>query len=348
MTDLPDYDLPPVSSVPDLAPAERRRRVVIVASPCADPLELIGPMTVFQVANLVLANSGRSDLGYDLEIVSSRVGSIFETNGLTLSADRPYSRVRGAIDTLVVTPMDFALLFAGQERFLGWVERQSRRVRRLVSICAGAYILAAAGVLSGKRASTHWDLTRDFRSRYPDVLLDPRPIFTRDGHVYTSAGMTAGIDLVIALVEEDFGRAVALRCAQAMVLFLKRPGGQAQFSTQLTEGLAEDSDIAGLQSYIYEHIAEDLSIDALAARVNMSPRNFSRRFSSEVGVSPGRYVELCRLEMARLKLEQSRLPLARIARACGYRSVSGMHLAFERHLGLSPTKYRERFSTATA
>lgn len=348
MSELPEYDLPPISSIPDLTPAKRRKRVVIVASPCSDPLELIGPMTVFQVANLVLANSGRSEVGYDLEFVSSQVGSIFETKGLKLLTDSPYNGLRGKVDTLVLTPMDFAVLFSGQDRFLAWVAKYSQRVRRLVSICAGAYILAEAGVLTGKRASTHWDLVRDFKARYPDVRLDPKPIFTKDGHIYTSAGMTAGLDLIVALVEEDFGSSVALRTAQAMVFFLKRPGGQAQFSTQLAHGLPENTEIAQLQNFIYEHIGEDLHVEKLAQHVNMSPRNFSRKFRNEVGLSPGKYVELCRLELARQKLEQSSLPLPKIARICGYRTMSGMHLAFERHLGLSPTKYRERFSSAAS
>ncbi|MGR8919314.1 MAG: AraC family transcriptional regulator, partial [Gammaproteobacteria bacterium] len=200
--DLPMPVLPPASYVPTLPPAERRRRVVLAASPCADPLELIGPMTVFQVANLVLANSDRPELGYDLEIVSSDVGDIFALPGLRITTDRPYHRLRGKVDTLVFPPMDFAVLFAGQDRFLGWVETQSRKVRRVVSVCAGAYILAAAGVLDGRRASTHWDLAHDFRRRFPEVHLDAEPIYSKDGHVYTSAGMTAGLDLAVALVEE--------------------------------------------------------------------------------------------------------------------------------------------------
>ncbi len=206
--------------------------------------------------------------------------------------------------------------------------------------------MAAAGVLSGKRVATHWDLADDFARRYPDISLDPEPIFVVDEHIYTSAGMTAGLDLSVALVEEDFGRAVALRTAQAMVFFLKRPGSQAQFSTFLSLDLAERSEMAELQNYIFDHLGDDLRIEKLASIVNMSPRNFSRIFHKEIGMPPGKFVEQSRLEMARQKLEHSHTSISRVAEYCGYNSVNSMRAAFERHLGVSPKAYRQRFMSS--
>jgi transcriptional regulator GlxA family with amidase domain len=346
MPDHPQYQFPPVSQLPALRQSERRRRVVLVASRNPDPLELIGPMNVLKIANFVLDHSGRTDLGYDLEVVASQPGIVFEMEGLKILADKPFHRLRGDVDTLLFSPMEFEDLFEGRERFLSWVKRMSDKVRRIGSICFGTYILAEAGVLEGRRVTTHWDLQHDFKERYPDIALDIDPIYVKDGHVYTSAGATAGIDMTLALVEEDFGRETALRVAQALVLFLKRPGNQAQFSVQLSSRLPEDAGIVQIQSYIHDHLDRDLRVEALAARAGMSPRNFSRTFTREVGMAPGRYVEQCRLEVARQRLQDSHAPLSAIAETCGYGTADGMRLAFERNLGVSPRSYRQRFARA--
>lgn len=346
-TELPQPYLPPATFVPVLPKSERRKRVVIVASRCADPLEMTGPLNVFQIANAILAISGKAEMGYDIEVVSSTTQDIYQTVGLKITADRPYSNLRGKVDTLIFTPMDFDDLFSNQEKFLRWVRNQSKKVKRLVSICSGVYILAAAGVLAGKRVATHWDLADDFVARYPEILLDPEPIYVVDEHLYTSAGMTAGLDLSVALVEEDFGRAVALRTAQAMVFFLKRPGSQAQFSTFLTHDLSEKSELAELQNYICDNLKADLRVEKLAAIANMSPRNFSRIFLKETGVSPGRFVEQCRLEMARQKLEQSGISITEVASYCGYKTVHSMRAAFERQFGINPSAYRQRFCSGS-
>ena len=348
MLDEPVFRCPPVSQLPRLRAQERRRRVVFVASRTDFPLELIGPMNVLVCANWVLEQTGRSDLGYDIEVVASQKGHVTQWSGLTISADTPFDRLRGSVDTLLVSPMEFEDLLQGQEKFLAWVKRMSGRVRRIGSICFGTYILAEAGVLEGRRATTHWDLLDDFRERYPDVAVDVDPIYVKDGHVYTSAGATAGIDLVLALVEEDFGSETALRVAQLLVLFLKRPGSQSQFSVHLSARFPEDDAVAKLQTYISEHLDEDLRVDVLAERVGMSTRGFSRVFNREVGMAPGRYVEQCRLEVARQWLEDTQAPLSEIASRCGYGTADGMRLAFERNLGLSPRAYRQRFSTTKA
>ena len=346
MPDYPQYQFPPVSSLPNLRANERRRRVVFVASRNPDPLELIGPMNVLKIANFVLDHSGRSDLGYDLEVVASQPGTVFEMEGLKILADKPFHRLRGNVDTLLFSPMEFEDLFDDKRSFLAWVKRMSSRVRRIGSICFGTYILAEAGVLDGRRATTHWDLQHDFKERYPSITLDIDPIYVKDDHVYTSAGATSGIDMTLALIEEDFGRETALRVAQALVLFLKRPGSQSQFSVQLSSQLPESTEIAELQSYVHEHLDKDLRVGALAERTGMSPRNFSRTFNREVGIAPGRYVEQCRLEVARHRLEDSEAPLSEVAERCGYGTADGMRLAFERNLGVSPRTYRQRFSTS--
>lgn len=323
-----------------------RRRVVFVASPNADTLEIIGPMNVLRAANTVLEDSGRGSSGYHVEVVTSRRGVVYQVEGLEIRANKPFHRLRGSIDTLLFAPMKLDDLFERRDRFLAWVRRVSDRARRVGTICFATYILAEAGLLKDRRVTTHWELQGDFKKRYPDVHLDPDPIYVKDGNLYTSAGASAGIDMTLALVEEDLGQEVALGVAQSLVLFLKRPGSQAQFNPQRSRRHPEDRRLADLQSYIYEHPADDLRVDALAARVGMSPRNFSRIFTRQVGVTPGRFAEQCRLEVARQWLETSRAPLSEIAERCGYTAASGMRLAFERNLGVSPRAYRQRFSTA--
>ena len=346
MSEHPQFDFPPASSLPRLAPEERRRRVVFVASPTPDPLEIVGPINVLKIANFVLDHSGRSDLGYDLEVVASAPGVVFEMNGLEIRAQKSYQRLRGEVDTLLFSPMEFDDLFDRSDRFLDWVWRMSGRVRRIGTICWATYILAEAGVLSGRRVTTHWDHARAFRERYSDVTLDIDPIYVKDGNVYTSAGATAGIDMTLALVQEDFGAPVALRVAQALVLFLKRPGDQAQFSVQLSSDLPEEAGIAAVQGYIHEHPEADLRLEVLATHAGMSPRNFSRAFKKEVGVPPGQYVDRYRLEIARQRLQDSEAPVAAVAEHCGYGSPEAMRLAFERNLGVSPRAYRQRFMSA--
>ena len=224
----------------------------------------------------------------------------------------------------------------------------SRRVRRIVSICTGSFILAEAGVLDGRRATTHWCACDDFRARYPKVTLEPDPIYVRDGHVYSSAGATSGMDLAIALVEEDFGAEFARRVAQGLVMFLRRPGNQAQFSVQVGTELRDDGGIREVETWIFDHLDGDLRVEALAERFHMSPRNFTRVFTREVGVPPGRYVEQCRLERARQLLEETDRPMSEISACCGYATADGLRLAFERNLGTSPRAYRRRFASSLA
>jgi transcriptional regulator GlxA family with amidase domain len=211
-------------------------------------------------------------------------------------------------------------------------------------VCTGAFLLAEAGLLDGRRATTHWASCRELARRYPRVQVDPDPIFVRDGNVHTSAGVTAGMDLALALVEEDHGREVALGVARWLVLFLKRPGGQSQFSAQLSAQLAAREPIQELQAWVIENVDADLSVEALARRAGMSPRNFARVFTRETGVTPACFVETARVEAARRRLEQEGARgVEAIAAACGFGSAETMRRAFLRRVRVSPSDYRERF-----
>jgi transcriptional regulator GlxA family with amidase domain len=232
---------------------------------------------------------------------------------------------------------------------LSWVAQIAKRARRVVSICIGTYVLAEAGLLDGKRATTHWAWCDDFKKRYPNVHLQPEPIYVRDQNIYSSAGATSGLDLAIALVEEDFGRDVALRVAQFSVMYLKRPGSQAQFSVQMEAQLADKSAIRKAQEFVLEHLANVTGVEQLAEQAAMSPRNFARVFTRETGGShPAAIIELSRLERARQLLEQSAIPVAAVAKRCGYGSADAMRIAFDRHLNTGPREYRRRFSSSTA
>lgn len=344
---MPRYEIPEVKNLPKKRRGNgARRRVVFVTSPNAASLEYMGPMQVFDEAKLFLEYSRRSDLAYKVEIVTTDSGPIYNRKGLSIVADVPYHALRGKVDTLIFQAADETDSCLQDKRFINWVAKMSGKVRRVVSICTGSFILAQAGVLEGRRATTHWCACNDFRSRYPHVNLETDPIYTKDGHVYTSAGATAGADLAIALIEEDFGTEFARRVAQGLVMYLRRPGNQAQFSVQVASRFSDEPGIQEVTTYISENLQNDLRVEVLAEQFNMSPRNFTRVFKRQVGVPPGRFVEQCRLEFARQCLEQSDVALSQIARRCGYASADGLRLAFDRHLGLSPRDYRRRFATS--
>jgi transcriptional regulator GlxA family with amidase domain len=228
------------------------------------------------------------------------------------------------------------------------LRRVAARPRRLGSVCTGAFLLAATGLLDGRRATTHWAFCEQLAAEHPRIEVDPDPIFVRDGNVYTSAGVTSGMDLALALVEEDHGRELALAVARWLVLFLKRPGGQSQFSAQLSAQLASRAPLQELQAWIVENVGEDLSVAALAARAGMSPRNFARVFTREVGVTPARFVETARVEAARRQLEENGgQGVDGVAFTCGFGSAETLRRAFLRTLRVSPRDYRSRFQ-ATA
>src|SRR6266568_4504767 len=232
---------------------------------------------------------------------------------------------------------------AAGEEMAGWLRQHAPRAQRITSVCTGAFLLARAGLLAGRRATTHWAYADALERQFPEVVVDPEPIYVRDGPVVTSAGVSAGIDLALALVEEDIGREAALAVARHLVVFLRRPGGQAQFSAQLRAQVAQREPLRELQQWITERPAADLSVDSLAARAGLSPRHFARSFTAETGVSPGQYVDRMRLEAARRGLEETGDGIEQIARSCGYGTPEAMRRAFIRALGVSPAGYRQRF-----
>jgi len=231
----------------------------------------------------------------------------------------------------------------GHAEVVAWLRRHGPRTQRLTSVCTGAFLLAEAGLLDGRRVTTHWAYAEALARQFPAVTVDPEPIFVRDGPVVTSAGVTAGIDLALALVEEDIGREAALDVARHLVVFLRRPGGQAQFSAQLHAQLARRRPLRDVQHWITERPAADLSVERLAARAGLSPRQFARSFAAETGMTPGRYVDRVRLEAARRELEDTGAGVEQVARSCGYGTPETMRRAFIRALGLSPAGYRQRF-----
>lgn len=342
---MPEYRIPGIENLPAARDATRRR-IVLVANQSAHSLEYMGPMQVFDEARLFLEYADRRDLAYEVEVVSRGTGTIYERKGLAISAPRPYGRLRGEVDTLIFQGADERDECLRDEPFIAWVARMSTRVRRIVSICTGSFILAEAGVLDGRRAATHWCACDDFRRRYPQVTLEPDPIYVKDGHVYTSAGATSGMDLAIALVEEDFGTEFARRVAQGLVMFLRRPGTQSQFSVQVGTEPSDAEGIGEIERYIFEHLDRDLRIEALAGRFGMSARTFNRAFTRRLGLGPGRFVEQCRVERARRYLEETDEPVSEIAERCGYASSDGLRLAFERNLSVTPRAYRKRFASA--
>lgn len=321
------------------------RRVVVLVFPGFQILDAVGPVEVFNAATR-LAAAGRSRRpAYRVEVVAPQAGPVASSNGLAVVAEHGIAEVRGDIDTLVVAGGFGTRTYVEDRDVIAWVRRAATRSRRVTSVCTGALLLAEAGLLDGKQVATHWAFADELASRYPKVRVDADPIYVKDGRVYTSAGVTSGMDLALALVEEDLGREIALAAARWLVLFLKRPGGQAQFSAQLSAQTAAREPIRDLQWWILEHLDEDLSVEALAARAAMSGRNFARVFVREVGMTPARYVERARVEAARRRLEESSAGIDDVAGACGFGTAETMRRAFLRNLRVPPADYRNRFRT---
>src|SRR4051812_39759490 len=314
------------------------RRIAILAFDGVQTLDVTGPYEVFSSANSL--KGGRE---YSVEIVAPDARPLRTGSGLAIVPDRATSGVRGPIDTLLVAGGGGVLRAIEDERLVGWVKRAAARSRRVASVCSGAYMLAEAGLLEGRRAATHWASAADLARRHPGVEVDSESIYVREGNVWTSAGVTAGMDLALALVEEDLGRKTALETARWLVVFVKRPGGQSQFSSHLRAQLADRRPIRELQEWMAANLAGDLSVPALAARAAMSERNFARAFSREVGMTPAAYVEALRVDHARLRLESSGQKLEAVAHDCGFGTVETMRRAFHRRLGVGPAGYRDRF-----
>jgi transcriptional regulator GlxA family with amidase domain len=318
------------------------RRIVFVAFPSFQALDVTGPLEAFSLADRTVGGA------YTLELVAGDGSPLRTSSGLTLMPHSARRDCTGAIDTLLVAGGQGTRAAAADERMIAWIVDAAGRSRRVTSVCTGAFLLARAGLLDGRCATTHWAACAALQRAYPAIEVDAKPIFVRDGRVWTAAGVTAGIDLALALIEEDLGRPVAARVARELVLFIRRPGGQAQFSAVLAGQDAERRSIRELQGWIADHLDTDLSVPALAERAFMSPRNFARVFRREVGVTPAAYVLSVRLEQARGLLESSALQTDEIARRCGFGTVETLRRSFGRALQVSPSEYRSRFAQRPA
>ncbi len=314
----------------------------MVAYPEIQLLDVTGPLEVLAAASDAVGRRGHGR-GYALEILGPEPGLLRASSGLTIGVDRAYEDLPDRIDTLIVaggTGVEAALEVP---RVRECVRVAAARARRVCSVCTGAFLLAAEGLLDGRRATTHWSALAALADGFPEIRVDTDSIYVRDGETWTSAGVTAGMDLALALVEEDHDRALALEISRRMVFFLKRPGGQSQFSAQLAGQFADRDPLRDLQAWVVEHPEAAHTVEALALRVAMSPRHFSRVFSEQVGQSPARFVERVRVEAARRRLEESERSVDEVAGDVGFGTSETMRRAFLRQIGVGPSAYRERF-----
>jgi transcriptional regulator GlxA family with amidase domain len=319
------------------------RQIAILAFPDVQSLDVTGPLEVFAGAQTLIEAVGRDDSGYEVSVLSHDGAPLRTSSGLQVVPHGSFSETPRQLDTLIVAGGYGSHAASKDPATIEWIVSTSKRARRTASVCTGAFLLAAAGLLDGRRATTHWSAAKELAKRYRRVQVDPEPIFLRDGPIWTSAGVTAGMDLALALVEEDLDRDAALAIARQLVLFLRRPGNQAQFSATLATQEPVREPLRDIRRHIVENLAGELSVEALAQRAHMSPRHFARLFRSETGVTPARYVESIRLEAARRALEDSAQPVSTVALTCGFGTPETMRRSFLRALGVGPAEYRRRF-----
>jgi transcriptional regulator GlxA family with amidase domain len=327
--------------MPDLV---NRRSIVIVVYPGVQSLDVTGPLEVFAGAQQLIEATAPSERGYDVRVLSRDGQPVQSSSALGLIAHGGLTRQATPIDTVIVAGGAGHVQACEDHALLDWVAGASSRARRTASVCTGAFVLARAGLLDGRRATTHWASAARLQRLYPRVIVDPEPIFVRDGALWTSAGVTAGMDLALALVEEDLGSDAALTIARHLVLFLRRPGNQSQFSATLAAQQAEREPLREIQRAVLEDIAGDHRVEAMATRAHMSPRHFARAFRAETGVTPARHVERVRVEAARRQLEDTSEPIAAIAASCGFGTAETMRRVFLRTLHVGPAEYRRRFT----
>jgi transcriptional regulator GlxA family with amidase domain len=311
------------------------RRIAVVIFPGFQLLDAAGPIAAFEIA-------GRFAEGvYAIEVLAAEAGAVASSSGVRMAAG---GLGEGPWDTIVISGGDGTRSLPDLAKIVAWLKRAAPAARRVASVCSGAYLLAEAGLLDGKRATTHWGRSDDFARRYPKVRLEPDRIFVRAGDVWTSAGITACIDLALALVEDDLGGDIALRTAQQLVVHQRRPGGQSQFSALLEMG-GPSGRFAGLMDWMRERLAEPLGVERLADRAAMSPRHFARAFTAETGVTPAKAVERLRLEAARVRVEAGYEPIDRVAQAAGFGDPERMRRAFLRAFGQPPQALRRAAKT---
>jgi transcriptional regulator GlxA family with amidase domain len=316
----------------------KRRRIVVTVVPPVDELDLVGPLQVFSAANRLAGK-----VVYEVEIVTNAKKLTVQGEGglLSFAAQGRFQDVKGRFDSLLLV-CGLKTRWARDRALFAWMKKSAPNVRRLGAVCVGSFLFAEAGLLDGKRATTHWKFVRELKSRYPKVNVETNPIWVRDGNIYTSAGISAGIDLALGWVDEDCGTKISHEIAREFVLFLRRPGGQTQLSASLAAQASEMKAMQELQVWIAENIHRNLSVQQLADRAAMSARNFERVFLRESGKTPSKYVMEMRAEIVRRQLEQTDQGLKQIAAACGFKSTDSMRRAFLRSVGITPSKYRHQ------
>ena len=326
----------------------KQRLIVVPAFEHVQLLDVSGPVQTFASANEIVTESG-GDAPYRIAVVSRRGGPVCTSSGLPLLS-QPAGRVIGTaqIDTLIIPGGPGVHEALKDKHTVAWVRRQSANARRVASVCTGAFLLAETGLLDGRRATTHWKWCERLQERHPDVRVEHDPIYVTDGKIWTSAGVTAGIDLALALVEADLGRSIAMRVARQLVVFLNRPGGQSQFSAPLEAQVAAadgnaPNHFAPLHGWIAGHLASDLRVERLAEQARMSPRTFARVYAGTMGITPARMVEKIRVEAVRRILEETDMPIKRVAAECGFGQEERLRRAFARQVGTTPAEYRARF-----
>ena len=313
-------------------------RVVLLAYEGMNILDLVGPLQA-----LSTANRGAEAVLYETIVASVDGGAVVSSSGLPV-VTVPLAELDGVpIDTLIVAGGCASEVYEAPAALVVWIERRASSVRRLCSVCTGAFLLAAANQLEGRKVTTHWAWQDRLKNLHPGIAVDAEQIYIRDGSVWTSAGVTAGIDLTLALIEDDFGHRVAIDAARQLVMFMKRAGGQSQYSVPLAAQTQADR-FAELHSWVASHLRDDLRVERLADQAGMAPRSFARTYVEKLGRTPAKMVEAMRLEAACRALEESGMPLKSIADAVGYGDEQKLRRAFSRHLGVSPSEFRERFS----
>jgi transcriptional regulator GlxA family with amidase domain len=316
------------------------KEIVMLAFAGAQILDVVGPLQMLAGVNDEKPGGAPP---YRLTVLAERKGEIVTSSGLRLVADGAWQDLPRTIDTLIVAGGEGTREAQRSKVLLAAVRAAAKRARRIVSVCSGAFLLAAAGLLKDKRATTHWQSTDDLARIFPDIAVEPDAIYVRDGNIWTSAGVTAGMDLALALVREDFGDDMALAVARRHVVFLMRPGGQSQFSAHLSAEAHTEGKLGKLLRWIPDHVGDALDVAALARKANMSERNFARVFREETGKTPALFVECARIDTARRLLTQSALAVETVAVRTGFGSEERMRRAFQRHLKVSPASFRARF-----
>jgi transcriptional regulator GlxA family with amidase domain len=311
---------------------------VVLVYPDVMAMDVCGPMEAFAMANFLAGQSL-----YRLSTAAVTADPVRTSLGFSIVPNYALADLKDPIDTLLIAGGDGQAAASRDRMLIDWLCDTAPRTRRHGSICTGAFPLAASGLLDGKRATTHWAVAPLLAREFPSTTVEADSIFVRDGRTYTSAGISAGIDLALALIEEDHGQTLALNVARNMVVFLKRPGGQSQFSTHLQAQFSSTPSIRKAQEWALAHLSEDLSAKALASRVGMSERNFRRLFVEELRETPRKYVERIRLDVARREIEDTAMPVQVVAKRCGFGTVSRLRRVFLRQLGVTPQQYRARF-----